>query len=290
MQKTEITAYAKVNFILNVLGQRPDGYHEVETVMQAVGLHDSVTVGYESAAGAPGTDIFLDPGRPDLPADGDNLAWRAAVKMHERFHADKRDLIRICVVKRIPVAAGLAGGSADCAAVINGLARLWNIPDEQALLAAGAELGADVPFCILAQRGVPAAIGTGTGTELRPVEPTRCRIVLTTPPVSVPTRSVYGELSPADCAERADTDAFLSALPLKEKTAVMSNHLQAPAERLFPEIGSVIDAHGSLYPASLHTQLSGSGPTVFSVYEPDCAVEIPESFSDFQTIVCNTVV
>lgn len=228
--------------------------------MQAIDLYDDVSICCED--GGDGLVIDLAPGREDLPSDSGNLAYRAAVKMHETFHQSRSEKISIEVVKRIPVAAGLAGGSADAAAVINGLAALWGIENDPELLAAAAKLGADVPFCVSAQQGNFAAIGTGTGADLTPASPRRYKILLSTPDITVPTKAVYGELKPEDYAE-----AFTG----------FGNHLQAPSLRLFPGIEDVMEAHRRL-PGRIVTQLSGSGPSVFSLFEPDGEI------SDYSTI------
>ena len=262
MSRTEIRAYAKVNFILNILGTRPDGFHEIESVMQAVSLCDDVALSWTPEGD--GLSIELHPGRDDLPCDDGNLAYRAALAMHRRFHPDRSESMRIDVVKRIPVAAGLAGGSADAAAVINALAELWDIGDEAALCETAAQLGSDIPFCLMAQRGKTAAIATGRGTELEFIPPTKFSLLLTTPEIAVPTRAVYAELRPEDCTLRCDVSAFRGDLSPERKLASMGNHLQAPALRLFPSIADVLALHASL-DGMRHTQLSGSGPTVFSV-------------------------
>ena len=249
-----VKAYAKINYRLNVLGKRSDGYHEVENYMQAIKLHDDVSV--SCGEGGNGLFISLDPGRADLPSDSGNLAYRAAVLMHEAFHPEKAEKIHIGIVKRIPVAAGLAGGSADAAGVINGLAALWNVEDEEKLLSLAARLGADIPFCVASQRGNFAAIGTGTGTELTSAKAMPFKVLLTTPDITVPTKAVYGELEPSDYQ-----------VPFKD----FGNHLQAPALRLFPGIRKVMDAHEEL-PGRVLTQLSGSGPSVFSLFDKDAQI------------------
>lgn len=268
-----VKAYAKINYRLNVLGKRSDGYHEVETYMQAIDLYDDVSVSWEE--GGEGLVIELDPGRTDLPSDAGNLAFRAAVLMHETFHPDRSEKISIEIVKRIPVAAGLAGGSSNAAGVINGLAILWNIGDDARIMELAAKLGADVPFCVASQRGCFAAVGTGTGADLTPVSPRAFKILLTTPDIPVPTKAVYGELKPSDYE-----------VPYTE----FGNHLQAPSLRLFPEIGQVIEAHEEL-PGRALTQLSGSGPSVFSLFDPDAAVpDFTQISSRYFTVLTETKV
>ena len=266
----KIESYAKINLRLNILGKRPDGFHEVETFMQAIGLHDDVFVDWTESQ-TPLT-ISLDPGRPDLPSDAGNLAYRAAVLMHQNFRPDAKGSVDIKIVKRIPVAAGLAGGSGNGAAVINALGEIWGIPMEDRLRV-GAKLGSDVPFCIASQMGQTAAIGTGTGADLTPAKPAEFKVLLTTPNISVPTKAVYGELKPEDYAVQFTK---------------YGNHLQAPSLRLFPAIQEVLDLHSAL-PGQTLTQLSGSGPSVFTLFEPDA--EIPDFThisTRFNTILTET--
>ncbi|MBQ3920887.1 MAG: 4-(cytidine 5'-diphospho)-2-C-methyl-D-erythritol kinase [Firmicutes bacterium] len=254
-----VKAYAKVNLILNVLGRRPDGYHELETVFQAVDLFDDVSVSVEEGSG-----IVLDPGRPDLPSDSGNLAYRAAEAVVSRFGIAGSISIRI--VKRIPTAAGLAGGSADCAATLFALTSLLDL-DRETVFGLAKGLGSDVPFCLASLFGETAALGYGTGTELKAIGPTDCLLVLSTPDISVPTKDVYKALIPSDYERPYDIEPFINGGALEEKAAAMGNHLQAPALRLFPEIRETLDLMRRI-PGALMTGLSGSGPTVFSVFEP----------------------
>ena len=284
--RMKINAYAKINLILNVLGKRPDGYHEVEMLMQAIDLFDVVTV-EESPAGCDdrAAQMWNGPvaahvlGPRDFEYGKQDLAYKAALLMAERFRPelitgaldeDGLELapgvkgIRISVEKRIPPAAGLAGGSADAAAVLVGLGYLWMTgpgtdtprrktgdgPEEgpltaqgkaellEKLLPLGAELGSDVPFCIASQLGRPAAIAGGRGTELEFVQPAGFGVDLYFSDVVIPnkTRAVYAELKEEDCRERFSIEGFLNAATTEEKRRFMGNHLQAPALRLISKI------------------------------------------------------
>ncbi|MBO4861680.1 MAG: 4-(cytidine 5'-diphospho)-2-C-methyl-D-erythritol kinase [Firmicutes bacterium] len=312
----KIHAYAKINLILNVLGERSDGYHEVEMLMQAVSLCDEVTVEASDASGAADRcDSSTLLGPQDFEYGQNDLAYRAALLMAETFRPellanalDKDGLelapgvrgIRVAIEKHIPAAAGLGGGSADAAAVLVGLGKLW-LPQKtaddlpEALLPLGAKLGSDVPFCIASQLGHPAAIARGRGTELEFVQPVDCGVDLYFSDVSIPgkTRAVYAELKDGDCKERFSIEGLLNASSLEEKLRFVGNHLQAPAERLFrkaendaesaqPNIScrvSCADASRVSSPAALaNTQaptsaipadatLCGAGPTYFTLSE-----------------------
>ena len=250
-------AYAKVNLILNVLGTLPSGYHEVRMLMQAISLCDVVE--------AELSEHILRP--QDFAYGSRDLAYRAALLMAESFRPElicsapdedgleKAPGVRgvyVRIEKHIPAAAGLAGGSADAAAVMICLARLWRIPGltegaegspDDALIAGlcplGAKLGSDVPFCIASQLGRPAAIASGTGTELEFVQPTDCAVTLYPSDLTLPdkTRAVYRELKEEDCSPVYDIEAFLSAKTLAEKRSLMGNHLQPAAERILERLG-----------------------------------------------------
>ena len=285
-------AYAKVNLILNVLGTLPNGYHEVRMLMQAISLCDVVE--------AELSEHILGP--RDFAYGSRDLAYRSALLMAECFRPelicsalDEDGLekapgvrgVSVSIEKRIPAAAGLAGGSADAAAVMICLARLWGIfgltegaegsPDD-ALIAGlcplGARLGSDVPFCIASQLGRPAAIASGTGTELEFVQPTDCAVTLYPSDLTLPdkTRAVYRELKEEDCSPVYDIEAFLSAKTLAEKRSLMGNHLQPAAERILERLGIKPDPYftpetKASSPVPKDAVLCGAGPTYFSIGE-----------------------
>ena len=285
MNTIELKAKAKVNLILNALGKRDDGYHELQTVMQAIDLADEVRIGWEKLTGenairscafGGGMEIELDPGNKKLPSGPKNLAYLAASRMHGAFHPGQRETCRIRIVKNIPLAAGLAGGSADAAAVIWGLARLWDLaPGEtdegmdavvrETLFRIALSIGSDVPFCLAACMGHPAAIAEGRGEKLTYIDPLDARIETFTPKIEVPTAKVYGALKPEDYAKPFDVQGYLAAQTIEEKCAFLGNHLQAPAVRLYPRIGKEIERL-SQEEGGLVTLQSGSGPTVFTVF------------------------
>ena len=287
MNTIELRAKAKVNLILNVLGKRDDGYHELQMVMQAIDLADDVEISWEKLTGenairscafGGGMEIALDPGSKKLPSGPKNLAYLAAGRMHDAFHPGQREVCKIRIVKNIPLAAGLAGGSTDAAAVIWGLARLWGLAGEtdecldaqvrETLFNIALSIGSDVPFCLAAAMGHEAAIAEGRGEKLTYIEPLDARIEMFTPKIEVPTAKVYGALKPEDYAKAYDVAGYLAAKTLEEKCSFLGNHLQAPAVRLYPKIAKEI-ARMAEDPAGLATLQSGSGPTVFTVYKKE---------------------
>lgn len=251
-----VAANAKINLTLDILGRRTDGYHEVSMVMQSVGLSDAVCLSRRPR----GIALRLD--TPELPADETNLAWKAA-----RLFLDERriqDGVSIEIEKRIPVAAGLAGGSADAAGVLIGLNRLFGTAlSAEALCALGARIGSDVPFCILGG----TMLATGRGETLRRLPPMpSATVVLAKPPVGVSTAWAYRMYDRAGAARRPDTEAMLAALAsgrVGGVAASLCNVLEAVTAEAHPVIGAykrVLEANGAL--AGL---MSGSGPTVFAL-------------------------
>jgi 4-diphosphocytidyl-2-C-methyl-D-erythritol kinase len=257
MPQLEEQAPAKVNLDLRVTGRRPDGYHELDSVVAFAACADRLTF-------APDRRLILELGGPFAAAladQSDNLVLRAARRLSDLASCPPQ--ARIALDKHIPVAAGLGGGSADAAATLRGLARLWrlelSLPD---LLPLALELGADVPVCLL---GRPARM-RGIGERIEPIELSALHLVLANPNRAVPTAQVFAGLdaiAPA-CAsagrvptERADLLAWLRA---------RGNDLEAPARRVAPVITEVIEALDK-QPGCRLARMSGSGATCFGVFD-----------------------
>lgn len=259
-RRLTVQARAKVNLGLEVLSRRADGYHELSTLLSAVDLADRVTL--EIVAGGDGTTaIALSCDAPGVPPGPDNLAWRAAEAM--RREVGDAPPVRIHLAKAIPVAAGLGGGSADAAAVIAGLDRLWGVGltgARRQALATG--LGMDVPFFL----GSGTALGTGRGEQLAPV-PTLAPLplVLVNPGFPLATRDVYGGLRPADFTDGGAVRALVAVLagPPRTVAARLVNGLEAAAARLWQGLDAVKAA--LLGAGALGAVMSGSGPTVVGV-------------------------
>jgi 4-diphosphocytidyl-2-C-methyl-D-erythritol kinase len=252
-----LKARAKINLALDVLFRRPDGYHEVAMVMQSVALADRVTLEADSAISVAATAAELECG----PS---NLAYRAAALLRERCGVDCG--VRITLEKNIPLAAGLAGGSADAAAVLRGLNRLWGLGLKLAELEnIGAALGSDVPFCL---RG-GTALATGRGEALAPLPPLpSVWVVLAKPPVAVSTAWVYGNYRGDRVETHPDVEGMKACLAGGDLTGVaarLGNVLETVTVPAHPEIAALKAAmleHGAM--ASL---MSGSGPTVFGLVD-----------------------
>jgi 4-diphosphocytidyl-2-C-methyl-D-erythritol kinase len=249
-----VNAAAKVNLALEVLGRRADGYHEIATVMQAVDLSDRLVLEEADA-------LELRTSAPDVPTDERNLAYRAAVALREAAKVDRG--VRIALDKRIPVAAGLGGGSTDAAAALAGLNRLWNLrwPTER-LDELAVALGMDVPFFL---RG-GAALATGRGERLAPLGGASLALVLVNPRFGVSTAEMYGRLTPAMYSDGGRARAVAGALNgrgMSRMAASLYNGMEAAARAAHPEIGQM--AAALVAAGALAAVMSGSGPTVFGL-------------------------
>ncbi|PYM30414.1 MAG: 4-(cytidine 5'-diphospho)-2-C-methyl-D-erythritol kinase [Candidatus Rokuibacteriota bacterium] len=248
-----LNAAAKVNLVLEVLGKRGDGYHELVTVMQAVDLSDRVTL--EDA------DVLELTSSPGVPADGSNLALRAATALREAAGVTRG--ARITLDKRIPVAAGLGGGSTDAAAVLLGLNRLWRLRWPVARLDEVATgLGMDVPFFL---RG-GTALATGRGERVERLRGRSLGLVLVNPRFAVSTAEMYARVTPAMYTDGRHAKTLCGGLGGRSAARVAAslyNGLQEAAVAAHPPIGRMRAA--LLAAGALGALMSGSGPTVFGV-------------------------
>ena len=256
-----LKAQAKINLGLEVLGKRPDGYHEVAMIMQSVSLYDTVILSLQEA------DITLICDRPELPCDNGNLAFRAADLLRREFGIARG--VRIELTKRIPLAAGLAGGSTDAAAVLKGLNRLWRLalsPVELEQLAA--RLGSDVPFCLWGG----TSLATGRGEILTPVPDFAGHgVVLANPPLHVSTAWVYGNYRGAVGNRRRDIFPLRRSIEQQDFAAVadtLFNDLETVTVPAYPQVADI--KAQLLQAGAAGVLMSGSGPTVFAL-TPDFA-------------------
>jgi len=253
-----LQAHAKINLTLDVLGKRQDGYHDVEMIMQQISLHDVITITKREDQ-----EIFIHSSDPFVPTDDSNLAYKAALLMQEAFSLTVG--FDIYIEKYIPIAAGLAGGSTDAAAVMKGINDLLNLTDTMHLEALGMKIGADVPFCI---RG-GAAIARGLGEKLETIQGLKHRwLLLVKPNFGVATKEVYMALNIADIKEKPNTQKMVEALKENDKrhvTALLCNVLETATLKKYPEVNALkrqmrsFGADGVL--------MSGSGPTVFGLFK-----------------------
>ena len=259
MESIQRSAHAKINLTLDVTGKLPNGYHTVRMVMQTVELHDDVTVTKTDTG-----RITLSCDRPYVPTDGHNLAVRAAEQFFTATGTACAGL-HIDLVKRIPVAAGLAGGSTNAAAVLHALNELYQTGctlDE--LCEIGVKLGADVPYCV---RG-GSMLAEGIGEQLTPLPAMPpCWAVLCKPAFSVSTAEVYAQMNGGNLSMRPDTAGMIKALETGDYAGIchrLYNVMETVTARRHAEIGQIKDillscgADGAV--------MSGSGPTTFGLF------------------------
>lgn len=261
MQAT-FKAFAKINLTLDVLGRRDDGYHDIRMVMQTVSLYDLVTVRRLEGQIEDGT-ITVETNLSFLPVGGDNLAYKAAKLFYDETGV--RGGVAIRLDKHIPVGAGLAGGSSDCAVVLKAMNRLYSagLPMRR-LCELGAKLGADVPYCLLG--GTRLAEGIGERLSPLPKLPF-CYVLLVKPAFSISTKTVYEKIDSRGGYRRPDTDGVIRALKERSLDGVfggMANVLEEVSIADYPVLAelkrSLIDLGADA------AQMSGSGPTVFGLF------------------------
>jgi 4-diphosphocytidyl-2-C-methyl-D-erythritol kinase len=254
MNSLTLAAPAKINYLLDVIGKRPDGYHELRMIMQRVNLCDEITL---SLTNAPGITVACNAkGTPDGP---DNIAWKAARSLLDVTGFDCG--VTIEIIKNIPVAAGLGGGSSDAASVLMGLNDLLNLGlTQEQLMKIGCKLGADVPFFIFKQ----TALAEGIGEKLSALpEMPKCWILLINPGVHVSTAWVYRSLQLTKKGELNTLPKFFESV--EQIVSIMSNDLEAvtiPACSVNSQIKSLMIDCGAI-----GSMMSGSGPTVFGVFK-----------------------
>lgn len=259
MDKLQLKALGKINLGLDVLGKRENGYHDVRMVMQTLYLYDTVTLIKEEKEG-----IEIESNLFFLPKDENNIAWRAAKLLMDEFHIEGG--IRIVLEKHIPVAAGMAGGSSNAAAVLYGMNRMYELGlSQQELMDRGVTLGADVPYCIM--RGT--VLAEGIGEILSPLPPMpKCQILIVKPPISVSTKTIYQALDSKAIKEHPDIDGVIDGLKnqdLHQVAGAMGNVLEEVTMEMHPVIGKIKNC--MLEHGALGAMMSGSGPTVFGIYD-----------------------
>jgi 4-diphosphocytidyl-2-C-methyl-D-erythritol kinase len=250
-------ALAKINLALDVLYKRPDHYHEVEMVMQTIDLYDTLTFVEDDV-----DQITLTCDVPYLPLDERNLVYQAARLVKETFRIRKG--LKIHIEKRIPVAAGLGGGSSDAAATLRALNHLWGLCMSLPQLAElGKTLGSDVPFCVYG--GTAWARGRGEIVEPLPDAPAAW-VVLTKPPFAVSTADIYNRLLVSEIQEHPSCSQMIKAIvqgDLPGIAGAMGNVLETITFQLHPEVKRLKER--ILRFGAMGALMSGSGPSVFGI-------------------------
>ena len=259
--RIQLKALAKINLGLDVLRRREDGYHEVKMIMQTISLHDDLEIRRIKTP-----EIQVKTNLYCLPTNENNLVYKAAKLLMDEFGI--KEGVAIQLKKRIPVAAGMAGGSTDGAAVLWGMNQMYGLGlSRQELMERGVKLGADVPYCV--QRGTALAEGIGERLSVLPSMP-KCTILIAKPGISVSTKFVYENLHANDLKpeQHPDVDRMIEAMKEKNLDLLcerMGNVLETvtiPAYPVIEEIKDVMKKGGAL-----NACMSGSGPTVFGLFD-----------------------
>ncbi len=262
LKELHLNAYAKVNLTLDVVAPRDDGYHDIESVMHTIELHDSITLREMGT----GVELIVHEGA--VPHDTRNLVVRTAQVLRETFGVDRA--VQIELVKRIPVAAGLGGGSSDAAVTLLGLVQLWKLRlDGRELLGLATKLGADVPFFL--EGGAAIARGRGERLTMLPPLPTTW-VILARPRIEVATAWAYKQLSVAGISARPQTGLMIEAVR-REDIREAGRHLRNIFEDVITTAYPVVSElkarilRGEAYGAGM----SGTGPTVFGLMANEAA-------------------
>lgn len=273
-----LKSYGKINLGLDVLRRREDGYHEVRMIMQTVGLYDVLTMKKRKD-----DKIKMTCNLSFLPTDERNLVYKAVKLIKDKYHI--KDGVEINLSKRIPVAAGMAGGSSNCAAALKGMNQLFDLGlsiDE--LCEIGVTLGADVPYCIWGG----TALSEGIGEKLSRVDAMPdCYILIAKPGISVSTAFVYKNLKLKELTKHPDIDGMLECLKEKDLTGIcdrLENVLETVTAREYPIIEKV--KKHLMDQGAMGALMSGSGPTIFAIFRDkktaDNALESLRSIEDIK--------
>ena len=279
-----VPAYAKLNLTLDILRKREDGYHDLQMVMQSIDLADTLTVTPAEGAGKMSTTLSY------LPADGRNLAQMAARAFRE--HTGTGPEVDVFIEKRIPVCAGMAGGSSDGAAVLRAMNTLSgvNLPlTELAMI--GAQVGSDVPYCVLGG----TALAEGRGEILTPLPPLpACHVVVCKPAFPISTPQLFSRVDVRRITNRPDTAGLMDALAAGDLNGVARRMYNVFEDVLEPRRRHEIDAIKAVLIdcGALGATMTGSGPTVFGLFDDPTAAKaaaqrLSATYSD--VFLCKTV-
>lgn len=261
MYRLNFKASAKINLGLDVIRKREDGYHEVKMIMQTISLYDKIILEKTDKKG-----ITLSIDKSFLPADETNLAYKAAKLLMDEF--DVNEGVHIDMKKYIPIAAGMAGGSADAAAVLYGVNKMFRLGlSVEDLKERGVKIGADVPYCIM--RGT--ALSEGIGEILTPLPaPPSCKVLVLKPPINVSTKYVYENLHANELKYHPDIDGMVEAIKnsdLDTMVSKMGNVLETVTVKEYPIIQEIKDL--MIENGAISSLMSGSGPTVFGLFNDE---------------------
>ncbi|MCM1288735.1 MAG: 4-(cytidine 5'-diphospho)-2-C-methyl-D-erythritol kinase [Clostridium sp.] len=278
-------AYAKVNLALDVLRKRPDGYHDVKMVMQNIDIYDELAftvTNVKKAAGdyreksvcednksnaaqeKPCYNIVIETNRPEVPTDESNLIHKAISLMFDEYHVCGDVLVKL--TKNIPIQAGMAGGSTDCAAALKAVNDIFELEASmEELMRLGKRLGADVPFCLLGKTALACGIGEIL-TEVQGLP--ACTVLVVKPAINISTGMIYESMNCDALESRPDIDGMLKGLKVGDLGIVasnMENVMETVTVKLCPDIEDIKNAMKEK--GALNAIMSGSGPTVFGIFD-----------------------
>lgn len=255
-----IRSYAKINLVIDILGKRENGYHDVDMIMQKINLYDDILI--EKIKNG----IKIETNIPYLPTDSKNIMYKAAILMKEKF--DIKDGIHMKLVKNIPVSAGLGGGSSNAAAVIQAMDEMFKLGlTRNEMMKISEPLGSDVPFCFVSG----AARAKGFGEIITSIKGLKnVLIVVTKPNISVSTRRIYNNLLPSNYKEHPDVEGMIEALKnenVYEVAGKLGNVLESVTLKMYPIVGlnkKMMKSYGAI-----GTLMSGSGPSIYGLFVRD---------------------
>jgi len=255
-------AYAKINLALDVVGVQENGYHLVKMIMQTVDLHDELKISLEEAADV--REIIVRTDHAELPTDDSNLIYKAAIRFMERYELFGK--VTVDLQKHIPIAAGMAGGSTDAAATLLGLNALYDLQiSKKELCDIGVKIGADVPYCIMG--GTMLAEGIGEILSDIPAPP-KATLLIAKPEFGVSTQYVYRQLDKEGIDKHPDVDGMIQSMKEKDLEGIckkLGNVLENVTEKENPQIKELKDMMMEF--GAMGSLMSGSGPTVFGIFE-----------------------
>lgn len=261
MKDISVKALAKINLGLDVVRRREDGYHEVRMIMQTIHLFDRLEISKNTSG-----QITMEANLAFLPTNENNLVCKAAKLLTDEFGI--KDGVHVWLHKHIPVAAGMAGGSTDAAAVLYGMNRIFDLGlSKEELMERGVKIGADVPYCVM--RGT--ALAEGIGEKLTKLPPmVKCPVLIAKPQINVSTKFVYENLKLDADTAHPDIDRLVADIREKNLTKIaadMGNVLETVTIPAYPVIADIKE--NMLQNGAVNAMMSGSGPTVFGLFEKE---------------------
>ena len=261
MKDISVKALAKINLGLDVVRRREDGYHEVRMIMQTIHLFDRLEISKNTSG-----QITMETNLAFLPTNENNLVYKAAKLLTDEFGI--KDGVHVWLHKHIPVAAGMAGGSTDAAAVLYGMNRIFDLGlSKEELMERGVKIGADVPYCVMRGTALAEEIGEKL-TKLPPM--VKCPVLIAKPQINVSTKFVYENLKLDADTEHPDIDRLVADIREKNLTKIaadMGNVLETVTIPAYPVIADIKE--NMLQNGAVNAMMSGSGPTVFGLFEKE---------------------